>query len=198
MSRRTLPARSTCGVLRSSAPARRLPTLLLVVVTSALGLLLGGCLNSGSASAKPIPASYLALYRQWGHVCRHVDWAVLAGIGEVESDHGRYPGQGVTAGVNGSGAAGPMQFLPSTYATEQHRHPSLGTDMYSPANEVPAAAYLLCESGAADDLDQAIYSGYNHSWTYVDNVESVADAYRAMPTANLTVAPGPAKVAAGQ
>lgn len=198
MSRRTLPVRSTCGVPRSSAPARLRLALLLVVLTSAAGLLLGGCLNSGSASAKPIPAGYLALYRQWGHVCPHVDWAVLAGIGEVESDHGRIAGHGVVSGHNTDGERGPMQFEPSTYATERRRHPGLGTNMYDPVNEIPAAAFLLCESGADTDLGEAIYGGYNHSWAYVDNVTSVADAYRAMPVASLTAAPVPAKLAAGQ
>ena len=36
-------------------------------------------------------------------------WTVLAGIGKVESDHGRTTLPGVTSGANAFGAAGPMQ-----------------------------------------------------------------------------------------
>src|SRR5947208_12149924 len=57
-----------------------------------------------------IPANYLQLYRSAGQ--RYgIDWAVIAGIGKVETDHGRSRLPGVRSGVNSYGCcAGPMQF----------------------------------------------------------------------------------------
>ena len=78
----------------------------------------GGCVagSSGtvaqpgvsSAAANSIPANYLTWYRKVGQQYG-VPWTVLAGIGKVESDHGRTTLPGVTSGANAFGAAGPMQ-----------------------------------------------------------------------------------------
>src|SRR5215217_5900973 len=67
-------------------------------------------INDASATAvADIPANYLVIYRGAG--ARYgLDWAVLAAIGKVETDHGRSQLPGVHAGVNCAGAAGPMQF----------------------------------------------------------------------------------------
>ena len=57
-----------------------------------------------------IPATYLVLYQRAG---RHygIPWPVLAGIGSIETDHGRSRAPGVRSGVNAYGCcAGPMQF----------------------------------------------------------------------------------------
>ena len=54
--------------------------------------------------------------------CPGLPWGVLAGIGEVESDHGQSTAPGVHSGANFAGAEGPMQFEPATfarYATER-------------------------------------------------------------------------------
>ena len=48
--------------------------------------------------------------------CPGLPWAVLAGIGEVESDHGQSTRAGVHSGANYAGAEGPMQFEPATFA----------------------------------------------------------------------------------
>jgi soluble lytic murein transglycosylase-like protein len=127
--------------------------------------------------ATSIPPEYLALYQRWGTVCPHVDWALLAGIGKTETNHGRSNLPGVHSGANYAGAEGPMQFLPSTFRAVRHRHPQVGPDLYDPADAIPAAAYLLCDNGGGTNLDQAVYS-YNHSWSYVHHVESAAAAYR--------------------
>jgi cell wall-associated NlpC family hydrolase len=42
--------------------------------------------------------------------------------------------------------------------------------------QLPAAAQLLLGSGAPGDLRQALYA-YNHSWSYVDHVLSIATSY---------------------
>jgi len=95
-------------------------SLLLFIV-----VLVGGIAGwpSGSGSFAPssvavadIPSNYLVLYQQ--SAARFgIDWAVLAGIGKLECDHGRSQARGCdpSGTVNGSGATGPMQFLGSTW-----------------------------------------------------------------------------------
>ncbi len=61
-----------------------------------------------SGQATSIPAAYLTWYRTAGQQYR-IPWEVLAGIGEVESGHGRSAASGVHSGANAAGAAGPMQ-----------------------------------------------------------------------------------------
>jgi len=100
------------------------------------------------ASGVDIPRDYLALYQASGTMCRGLSWQILAGIGKIESDHGRSPLPGVHSSHNPWGAAGPMQFIDSTWAMERRRHPDIGPDMYDPANEIPAAAHLLCDQHA--------------------------------------------------
>lgn len=132
------------------------------------------------AASRPtdIPAAYHALYEQYGHVCPDIDWALLAGIGSVETDHGRYPGKGVTSGTNDWGAAGPMQFMAATWRTVRHRHPDVGADIYAPADAIPAAAHLLCdETARLGSVRQAVFA-YNHDGDYVAKVVSKASAYR--------------------
>jgi hypothetical protein len=62
-----------------------------------------------SKAANAIPRNYLTLYQKAGQQYG-IPWNVLAGIGKVESDHGRLKAPGVTSGSNPWGAAGPMQF----------------------------------------------------------------------------------------
>jgi hypothetical protein len=107
-----------------------------------------GVLPSAAARAD-IPPAYLAVYRQavarW---CPRLSWAVLAGVGRVESNHGRSTAPGVVSGVNAAGCcAGPMQFNvvngpPSTWA----RYGS--GDVYDYRASIPAAARKLCADGA--------------------------------------------------
>lgn len=72
------------------APAEAAPT----PVASAAGLQLTG-------SANGIPAAALAAYRRGAQLVDladtecNIDWALLAAIGKVESNHGRYGGNGI-------------------------------------------------------------------------------------------------------
>ncbi len=56
---------------------------------------------SDTASANGIPAAALAAYRRGAQLVDaadpecNIDWALLAGIGKVESNHGRYGGNGI-------------------------------------------------------------------------------------------------------
>jgi hypothetical protein len=142
--------------------------------------------NPAAAARADIPPSYLALYR--AAVKRHcpgLSWAILAGVGKVESNHGRADLPGVRSGLNSAGCcAGPMQFNlrngpPSTWATYGHGSP------YDPGDAIPAAARKLCADGAArpGGLVAAI-AGYYGGTTanpptaaYVAHVRCAAGAY---------------------
>jgi hypothetical protein len=133
---------------------------------------------ASSTAAADIPRGYLQLYRQAGR--RYgVPWSVLAGIGKVESEHGRSRLPGVRSGSNAAGACGPMQIgcvsgskAGNSWARYGHGSP------HDPADAIPAAARYLVGHGAHRNLDRAIY-GYNHAWWYVAKVKRWAARYRA-------------------
>jgi hypothetical protein len=132
------------------------------------------------ASAVPVPASYLILYRQAARTCPGLTWEVLAGIGTVESSNGQSRARGVHRGKNRKGAEGPMQFEPATfaeYAVRADRTAKLTP--YNPADAVFTAARMLCADGAANGpqgLRHAIYA-YNHACWYVRDVLTLAARY---------------------
>lgn len=130
------------------------------------------------ANQLDIPPSYLALYHQAGTVCPAVDWALLAAVGEVETNHGRSPLPGVRDGSNAAGASGPMQFMPATWRTIRQRHADVGSNVYDPAAAIPAAAHLLCDEKARlGSVDEAVFA-YNHDSGYVSTVLAQARTYR--------------------
>lgn len=138
----------------------------------------GAAAGGGPTAVADIPAAYLARYKAAGDTCPHMDWALLAGIGKVETNHGRLKAPGVTSGANFAGAAGPMQFLPSTFRGVRNRHPELGGNLYDPGTAIPAAAHLLCDNGVRrGDVYAAIFA-YNHADWYVKKVQTQAAAYR--------------------
>jgi hypothetical protein len=126
-----------------------------------------------SLAAETIPASYLRLYRAAALTCPGLPWTVLAGIGAIETGHGRYDH------TSSAGAEGPMQFLPSTFAVygydPYHRRPNI----WSPLDAIYSAARYLCAQGAGrggQSLLDAIYA-YNHAVWYVKEVLAMARAY---------------------
>ncbi len=131
---------------------------------------------------REIPPSYLRLYEQAAQ--RYgLDWAILAGIGKVECDHGRDLDPSCTheGSVNSAGAGGPMQFLASTWARYGVAADGAGSpDRWNPADAIYAAANYLRSSGAPRDYRQAIFA-YNHADWYVAEVESWAARYEAPP-----------------
>jgi hypothetical protein len=132
---------------------------------------------ASSTARTDIPRDYLALYRQAGGRYR-VPWSVLAGIGKVESDHGRSTLPGVRSGANSAGACGPMQIgcVPGSKAGNSWASYGRGSP-HDPAQAIPAAARYLVGHGAHRNLDRAIY-GYNHAWWYVAKVKRWAARYR--------------------
>ena len=162
--------------MASPGPQRNGGGVALLLALALAGLGAAAPSISGPSSAG-IPATYRALYQRYGTTCPGLDWATLAAIGKVETNHGQSTLPGVHSGTNSAGAAGPMQFIPATFAGVRHRHPQIGSDIYDPTDAVPAAAWLLCDNGASHDLRGAIYS-YNHSDAYVRQVFAQAKEYR--------------------
>jgi len=128
-----------------------------------------------------IPPAYLALYMGAAQTCPDLPWGVLAGIGKVESDHGRSDAPGVHSGANHAGAEGPMQFEPATFARYAAGADHDGKpDVYDPADAIYTAAAMLCANGAASGtpagIRQAVFA-YNHYFAYVTDVLSWAARY---------------------
>ncbi len=127
-----------------------------------------------------IPPDYLRLYQAAGR--RYgLDWAILAGIGRLECDHGRDadPSCTVEGAVNSAGAGGPMQFIASTWAVygvdaTGDGHP----DRWNAGDAIYSAANYLRSSGAPANYSRAIYA-YNHSSWYVAEVLAWAERYTA-------------------
>ena len=153
-----------------------------------------------------IPATYLALYLAAAPACPRLTWQVLAGIGKVESDHGRSSAPGVHTGLNRAGCcAGPMQFNltngpPSTWDAFGH-----GASPYDPAAAIPAAARKLCANGLAQPATAArdpcphvlgsaglhlALKRYNNACWYVHQVITLASRYTAAAAGQVT-APAP-------
>jgi membrane-bound lytic murein transglycosylase B len=151
-------------------------------------------------------------------------WPLLAGIGRVESDHGRFAGAvlhsdglstpriiGIALDGHGTAlirdtdggrldgdtvydrAVGPMQFIPSTWA-------SWGVDANHDGNKDPfnifdaaaAAADYLCAAGhtltTTAGQVQAILS-YNHSYDYVSTVMGLEKVYASQVGVTVPVLP---------
>ena len=126
-----------------------------------------------------IPPLYLSLYQQAGSRYR-LDWAILAGIGKVECDHGRDPDPSCTkeGAVNSAGAGGPAQFLATTWAEYGVDADGRGPpDRWDPADAIYGMANYLRASGAPENYRKAIFA-YNHADWYVAEVEHWASLYR--------------------
>ena len=197
---------------------------------------------SGEASALAadgIPATALLAYQQAAAAEQLVDpacalsWPLLAGIGRVESDHGRFAGAvlytngisvpriiGIPLDGNGTAlildtdhgrldgdtvydhAVGPMQFIPSTWATYglDGNHDGVA-DPFNIFDAARTAAAYLCSAGVSlatlAGQTEAVLT-YNHSDAYVALVLSVEAAYaQGVPGLTVPVLPpaGPAPAA---
>jgi len=170
-------------------------------------------------AANGIPNVALNAYRVAAARMAHVqpgcgiDWALLAGIGREESDHGRFAGATLNADgtstpriigipLNGNGterigdsdggaidgdpifdrAAGPMQFIPSTWAAYGTDANGDGkADIFNVNDAALSAARYLCAAGGnlrTHAGQVAAVLAYNHSDEYLAQVLALADAYR--------------------
>jgi hypothetical protein len=130
-------------------------------------------------ASRDIPPAYLRLYEQAGRRFG-LDWAILAGIGRVECDHGRDPDPSCRkeGAVNAAGAGGPMQFLAATWSAYGVDGDGDGkVNRWDPADAIFAAANYLRGSGAPANYHRAILS-YNKAEWYVRDVMSWAARYR--------------------
>ena len=170
--------------------AAPLALLLVVSVGAASGSAAAAFAGGPTALAKSdIPPALLVLYMDAAQTCPGLPWAVLAGIGKVESDHGRSRAPGIRSGSNKAGGEGPMQLLPTTfgeYAVDGDRDGTL--NIYDPADATFTAAAMLCANGAASatpgGLSRAVYA-YNHAQSYMAGVFAWAARYAA-PAWNAT------------
>jgi len=171
---RALVAAAAAGLLALVA----LPVVVFAAMTGASPSPEAG--GPAGAASPDIPATALAAYVAGAAWCPGLSWTVLAGIGKVESDHGRSTLPGVASGANPLGAEGPMQFLPATFAAYAVSAAGQAPTPYVLADAAVAAARMLCADGAArpGGVPPALYA-YNHSSSYVDAVLGWAAAYQA-------------------
>jgi hypothetical protein len=142
--------------------------------------------GASALALRDIPPEYLRLYRAAG--ARYgLDWAILAGIGKVECDHGRDPDPSCAheGAMNSAGAGGPMQFIASTWATYGVDGDGDGRrDRWDAADAIYGAANYLHASGAPGSYRSAIFA-YNHAGWYVAEVLRWAAKYRGSPTSTM-------------
>jgi hypothetical protein len=136
------------------------------------------CRLSGKA-AESIPPTYIPWLQQAASRYRlgPQGFSIVAAIHSVESDFGRSTLPGVRSGTNSAGAAGPGQFLLSTWETYGVDADQDGKrDIYSVPDSVFATANYLRSSGAPTDWRAAIFN-YNHAQWYVDEVLEKAASF---------------------
>jgi hypothetical protein len=170
---------------------------------------------SAQLAAGGIPARAVQAYQQAAVAAGcGLPWTLVAAIGRVESDHGRFggatllsdgrsdppvvgipldgrPGVAVIKDTDGGKwdgdrtydrAVGPMQFIPSSWATFGVDGDGDGkTDPFDIDDAAAAAAKYLCKAGGGDLSTEAaqrnaVYS-YNRSTAYVDSVMALAALY---------------------
>jgi soluble lytic murein transglycosylase-like protein len=113
-----------------------------------------------AVAAARLRAYYAEAQRRSG-----VPWQLLAAVNFVESAFGRMRETSV------AGAQGPMQFMPTTWASYGRG------DIHDPHQSILAAARFLRAAGAPRDERGALYR-YNPSAAYVDAVERFAGRMR--------------------
>jgi hypothetical protein len=159
---------------------------LLIAVAALTGASIEGAMEQVAAGPQPselarseIPARFLRFYEEAAQ--RYgLDWAILAGIGKVECDHGRDRDRSChrEGATNAAGAGGPMQFIAATWARYGVDGDGDGRiDRWDAADAIYGAANYLRDSGAPSDYGKAIFA-YNHARWYVTDVQGWAARYR--------------------
>ncbi len=131
----------------------------------------GRAIGASQYALADIPAAYLALYVKAAPTCPKLNWQLLAGIGKVETNHGRSTLPGVHTGINQAHCcAGPMQFNLTNGPPSTWQAYGRGGNPYDPADAIPAAARKLCANGL-----------YNNACWYVHEVLTFAARYTTAP-----------------
>ena len=118
--------------------------------------------------AEPEPIETLLGHYAEAEQLTGVGWNWLAAIHLQETRMGRIQG------VSSAGAVGPMQFLPTTWATCCTGDPTVTRDA------IIGAATYLAQSGGPDDMAAALYQ-YNPNDGYVAVVTAYAESLRDEP-----------------
>jgi membrane-bound lytic murein transglycosylase B len=119
---------------------------------------------------EPLPPEELQDYYRAAEAEFGVPWYYLAAIHLSETFMGRIRGASVT------GAQGPMQFMPATWAAYGEG------DINDHRDAIRAAARYLRASGAPGNMAGAVYR-YNNSDHYVQAVTAYAEVMRSDPAA---------------
>lgn len=114
---------------------------------------------------EPKPIDELLGYYRDAERATGVPWYFLAAIHLAETDMGRI------VGLSSSGARGPMQFLPSTWAA------CCSGNIDDDHDAIVGAATYLAQSGAPARMADALHQ-YNPSAAYVQAVTSYAEVIR--------------------
>ena len=169
----------------AGASGLALVVLLVPVMAAAMffgsGALPLGAVPASSARAD-IPETMWALYVEAAGRF-NIDPGLLAAVAKVECDHARDLG---CSTLNGAGAVGPMQFLPSTFIAWSWASERPEPSPLDPRDAVFASAAKLAADGAATDPSGAL-SSYNRSKAYVATVEAWALAYGWTPPDTATL-----------
>ncbi len=116
------------------------------------------------------PAAELLAHYKAAEADMGIPWEILAAINLVETRMGRL------RGVSTAGAAGPMQFIPETWARFGQG------DILDERDAIFAAARHLSYHGGPDNLDKALWH-YNPTDHYVRAVRGYAAVMEADPLA---------------
>lgn len=164
-------------ITRDELAQRIVATAVALTTGDAVAGVAGATPSAALASALDIPAEFLALYVHATQIdCPGLRWEFLAAIGQVETNHGRSKLPGVTSGENRSGAAGPMQFMASTWKTWGTEDPN---DRFDPKLAIPAAARFFCALGAvgSDAAEAKAASDYNAGPNATGKLRADGDGY---------------------
>ena len=107
----------------AGAAAVVFPLLIIVLVTASPAPPAATAAPAGLAGAPTavaeadIPPAWLVWYMDAAQTCPGLPWSVLAGIGEVESGHGRSPLPGVHSGQNSPAPKGRCSSSPPPSAS---------------------------------------------------------------------------------